>query len=98
MIELPQSRRQSQPRFQGLSHQCSETLPALARLAEVGWSPADELAALETVWESLCQDAASPALSLQLPNFPSTSLNCASAQRPPRQRDRLADTPGRLAS
>jgi hypothetical protein len=70
----------------------------VAGSAAGGWSTADELAALETVWESLCQDAASPAPSLQLPNLPSTSLNRASAQRPLRQRNRLGAAPGHLVS
>ena len=56
------------------------------------------LAALETVWESLFQDAASPAPSLQLPTLPSTSLTMPVSKVPRRHRNRLGDAPGRLTS
>ncbi|MCP9901137.1 hypothetical protein KBZ09_10980 [Cyanobium sp. Cruz CV11-17] len=66
--------------------------------AALGWSPADELDALETVWESLCQDATSPGAPLQLPSLPSPGLARGGAQRPLRQRNRLAGANGRLVS
>jgi len=37
-----------------------------------GWTPDDELAALETVWESLCLDAASSQAPLQPPERSNT--------------------------
>ncbi|KAF0652196.1 hypothetical protein L107_14942 [Cyanobium sp. Copco_Reservoir_LC18] len=74
-IELPQPRRQNRP--------SRETGPSAT-----GWSPADELAALETVWASLCQDAASPAPSLQLPVISRSSLSRDPDRRPLRQLQR----------
>ncbi|MCP9796737.1 hypothetical protein [Cyanobium sp. Lug-B] len=71
-IELPQPRRQNRPSGE-------------ARPSATGWSPADELAALETVWASLCQDAASPAPSLQLPVLSRSSLSRDADRRPLRQ-------------
>lgn len=84
-IELPQPRRQSRPSGE-------------ARPSAAGWSPADELAALETVWASLCQDAASPAPTLQLPVISRSSLNRDGEGRPLRQRQRRRNDSGRIAS
>lgn len=83
-IELPQPRRQSRPSGEVRS--------------AAGWSPADELAALETVWASLCQDAASPAPSLQLPVISRSSFNRDGEGRPLRQRQRRRNDTGRIAS
>ena len=98
LIELPQPRRQSPSRIQGLQPQSSGVRPVDAGSSAPGWSPADELAALETVWESLCQDATSPGSPLQLPNLPSPAQARGGPQRPLRQRNRLTDTNGRLVS
>jgi hypothetical protein len=85
-IELPQPRRQSRS---------SGDVPSSAE----GWSPADELAALETVWASLCQDAASPAPSLQLPVISRSSPSRQGDDgRPQRQRPRPRIDTGRIAS
>lgn len=85
MIELPQPRRQPRPSGEGRS------VPA-------GWSPADELAALETVWASLCQDAASPAASPQLPIISRSSLDPDRDRRPLRQRQVRREDSGLIAS
>ncbi len=86
-------RHPSQPRPESLAGQCSDAPPV-----DAGWSPADELAALEVVWDSLCQDAASPVASLQLPRI-SRSIP-APVDRQPflHQRNRFTDAPARLAS
>ncbi|MEA5411744.1 hypothetical protein VB737_08195 [Synechococcus sp. BA-120 BA3] len=84
-IELPQPRRQSRP-------------SAEARSAAEAWSPADELAALETVWASLCQDAASPAPALQLPVISRSSPIRGGDVRPVRQRQSRRIDSGRIAS
>ena len=84
-IELPQPRRQSRP-------------SAESRSSATGWSPADELAALETVWASLCQDAASPAPSLQLPAMSCSSLSRDAERRPLRQLQRRRNDADRIAS
>jgi len=84
-IEIPQPRRQSRSSGE-------------ARSSAEGWSPADELAALETVWASLCQDAASPAPSLQLPVISRSSPNRQGDGRPQQQRQRLRIDTGRIAS
>jgi hypothetical protein len=84
-IELPQPRRQPRPSGEGPG-------------SSAGWSPADELAALETVWASLCQDAASPTPSLQLPVIARSSFGHAGERRPLRQRQRRREDPGRIAS
>ena len=97
MIELPQPRRRSQPSLPSLPQQSSRAFPAESQRAAMGWSPADELAALETVWESLCQDAATSATSRHLPSFTSIPVARSSVQPPQRQQNRLAESPGRLA-
>ncbi len=85
-IELPQPRRQSRSSGE-------------VRSSAEGWSPADELAALETVWASLCQDAASPAPSLQLPVISRSSPSRQGDDgRPQRQRPRPRIDTGRIAS
>jgi hypothetical protein len=84
-IELPQPRRQPRP-------------SAEARSSAEGWSPADELAALETVWASLCQDAASPAPSVQLPVISLPSSSRQGDGRSLRQRRRLSVDTSRIAS
>jgi hypothetical protein len=91
MIELPQARRRSQPSLPSLPRQPFEALLAEAHSAELGWSATDELAALETVWESLCQDAASPAALLPAAHYLQHSPGM-------QQRYRLAEALGRLAS
>ncbi|MCP9931694.1 hypothetical protein KBY82_12975 [Cyanobium sp. AMD-g] len=98
MTELPQPRLQFQSWPQGMARRCSEAPPAAARLASMGWSQADELAALETVWESLCQDAASAGTALQLPSLTRAPKPPVGGQRPQRQRNRLAEISRRLAS
>jgi hypothetical protein len=98
VIDLPQPGRQSQPRRPDLSPHGAEPLAAESRSTELGWSPTDELATLEVVWESLCQDAASPVTSLQLPTIAPTTQARAGGQRPLRQRNRLVEDQGRLAS
>lgn len=50
-----------------------------------GWSPADEVAALDEVWASLCQDAAVPAPALQLPVISRSGLRRDADRRPERQ-------------
>ena len=91
-IELPQPRRQSRSSGEARS---SGEVPSSAE----GWSPADELAALETVWASLCQDAASPAPSLQLPVISRSSPSRQGDDgRPQRQRPRPRIDTGRIAS
>ncbi len=84
-VELPQPRRQPRP-----SGDVSST-------AE-GWSPADELAALETVWASLCQDAASPAPTLELPVFSRSTPSRAAVGRSQRQRQPRQIDSERIAS
>ncbi len=85
-IELPQPRRPARPSGEVRSSSTE------------GWSPADELAALETVWASLCQDAASPTPSLQLQVISRSSPNREGDGRPLRQhQSRRIDT-GRIAS
>jgi hypothetical protein len=79
------------------------------RAGALGWSEADELAALETVWESLCQEAAAPRPVVPLPDLPSSRLARASSRleaartrnagrSPQRRQDRLTDASDRLAS
>jgi hypothetical protein len=97
MIDLPQPRRQSQARLQEPLGRGPEALSAERSSAELGWSPADELATLEVVWESLCHDAVSPTTPLQLPSFSTTQAR-AGGQRPVRPHNCLADPQGRLAS
>jgi hypothetical protein len=75
-IELPQPRRQSRSSGEALS-------------SAEGWSPADELAALETVWASLCQDAASPAPTLELPVISRSNPSRAADGRRQRQPRRI---------
>ncbi len=84
-IELPQPRRQSRPSGEG-------------RSSAAGWSTADELAALETVWASLCQDAVSPGTSPQLPVISRSSLDPDGDRQPLRQRQRRRIDTGRIAS
>jgi len=98
LIELPQPRRQSPSRLQGLPTQSSGVRLGDAGSSALGWSPADELAALGTVWESRCQDATSPGTPLQLPNLPSPGQARGGVQRSLRQRNRLTGANGRLAS
>ncbi len=97
MIDLPQPRRQPQARLQDQPRQGPDALSVAMLATEMGWSPADELATLEVVWESLCHDAVSPTTALQLPTIPSPQGR-AGGQRPVRQRNRLTDPQDRLAS
>jgi hypothetical protein len=98
LIELPQPRRQSPSRLQGLPTQSSGVRLRDAGSSALEWSPADELAALETVWESRCQDATSRGTPLQLPNRPSPRQARGRVQRSLCQRNRLTGAYGRLAS
>ena len=96
MIELPMFRHPSQPRPESPARQLSDAPPADAGSIDAGWTPTDELAALEVVWDSLCQDAARPVASLQMPKISRTAP--VDRQSPPRQRNRFTDAPARLAS
>jgi hypothetical protein len=98
MIELPMFRHPSQPRPESPARQLSDAPPADAGTIDAGWSQADELAALEVVWDSLCQDAASPVASLQMPKISRTTPAPVDRQSPLRQRNRFTEGPARLAS
>jgi hypothetical protein len=99
-IELPQTHHQTPGPLRPGSG---------GRAGALGWSEADELAALETVWDSLCQEAAAPRPVVQLPDRPSSRLARASSRpeaawtrnavrSPQRRQDRLINGSARLAS
>ena len=90
-IELPQPRRQARP--SGEVHSSSEV-----RSSAEGWYPADELAALETVWASLCQDAASPTPTLELPVISRSNPSRAADGRTQRLRQPRRIDSERIAS
>ena len=96
-IELPQPRRQSRSSGEALSSGEARSSGEVGSSAE-GWSPADELAALETVWASLCQDAASPAPTLELPVISRSNPSRAADGRPQRQRQPRRIDSERIAS
>lgn len=68
------------------------------RPSAADWSAADELAALETVWDSLCQDAARPAATLQLPVLSRSLLSRDGGRRSLRRLQRRRSESGRIAS
>ena len=98
MFELPMLRHPSQSRPESLAGQRSDAPPVDAGAVDSGWSPADELATLEVVWDSLCQDAASPVASLQLPKISRSTPAPVDRQPFLHQRNRFTDAPVCLAS
>ncbi|WP_216904952.1 hypothetical protein [Synechococcus sp. CCY 9618] len=71
----------SQPSSQRDSRQAS-----VSRSGELGWSSADELAALEAVWDCLCQESTALRPSPRLPELPPSGPVRPVKQLPSRQR------------
>lgn len=102
MLEFPQIRRPLNENPLGArpsqAKRPGQGPPDTANLS-TAWSTDDELAALEAVWESLCQDAAASQAALHLPPLrPLSRLPRFDHRQPRRGFDRADGPSGRLAS